>query len=299
MLFRQLHQMKTTRRTTLKKISLGAALVAFPSFTATSAISDIKNTMLKGNIKHSVCRWCFGDIAFEELCRAAKEMGISSIELAGPEEWPILKKHGLHCAMPWTPNSDLSNGFNQTANHEKLINIYTEFIPKVAAAGYNTLICFSGNKFGISAEQGLENCAVALRKLIPLAEKHNVTLVMELLNSKVDHKDYQCDSTAWGVKLCKLIGSDRFKLLYDIYHMQIMEGDIIRTIRENIKYIAHFHTGGNPGRHEIDETQELYYPAIMKAILETGFKGYVAQEFIPTKANKLEALKQGITICDV
>ncbi len=292
--------MKTTRRNTIKTLGLGAtALAAFPSLASQLPNSEKANTMLKGNIKHSVCRWCYGDIPFEDLCKAAKEIGIASIELAGPEEWPILKKHGLYCAMPLTPNSDLTNGFNQTANHEKLIKIYTEYIPKVAAAGYNTLICFSGNKNGISREQGMENCALALKKLMPLAEKHNVTLVMELLNSKVDHKDYQCDSTAWGVELCKMIGSDKFKLLYDIYHMQIMEGDIIRTIRENIKYIAHFHTGGNPGRHEIDETQELYYPAIMKAIVETGFKGYVAQEFIPTKTNKLEALKQGIAICDV
>lgn len=292
--------MQSSRRKTIKNIGLGAAaLASMPTLASVAEPSKDKKPMLKGNIKQSVCRWCYSDIAFEELCKAAKEIGLQSIELAGPEEWPILKKYGLYCAMPWGAGLGITKGFNDPAYHEELIKSYSEHIPKVAAAGYDKLICFSGNRNGLSDEQGIANCVEGLKKLMPICEKYQVTLVMELLNSKVDHADYQCDKTAWGVALCKKLGSDYFKLLYDIYHMQIMEGDVIRTLKENIKYIAHFHTGGNPGRHEIDETQELYYPAIMKAILETGYKGYVGQEFIPTKKNKLESLKEGVLICDV
>lgn len=172
-------------------------------------------------------------------------------------------------------------------------------IPKVAEAGYTNLICFSGNRRGMEDTTGLANCAKGLKQIMPLAEKHGIIIQMELLNSKVDHNDYMCDHTSWGAALCDAIGSESFKLLYDIYHMQIMEGDIIRNIREFHPYIGHYHTGGNPGRNEIDKTQELYYPAIMKAILETGYTGHVAQEFIPTWADKIDALKQGVTICDV
>ena len=226
-------------------------------------------------------------------------MGIKSIELTGPEEWPILKKYGLISAMPWGAGMGIEKGFNSLANHDELVKSYTEIIPKVAAAGYDKIICFSGNRNGMSDAQGIENCVIGFKKLMSICEKYKVTMVMELLNSKVDHKDYQCDHTKWGADLCKALGSEYFKLLYDIYHMQIMEGDIIRTIRENIKYIAHFHTGGNPGRNEIDETQEIYYPAIMKAIVELGYKGFVAQEFMPKNPNKLQSLKKGIEICDV
>ena len=289
-----------TRREALKNIGAGAAILATtPILASDNNALTFENMTLKGNINHSVCRWCYGDIPFEELCKAAKAMGIKSIELTGPDEWPILKKYGLTCAMPWGAGKGIVEGFNNPANHDELVKSYSEHIPKVAAAGYDKLICFSGNRNGISDEQGIENCIKGLKRLIPVCEKYKVTLVMELLNSKVDHKDYQCDHTAWGVELCKRLGSEYFKLLYDIYHMQIMEGDIIRTIRENIKYIAHFHTGGNPGRNEIDETQELYYPAIMKAIVETGYKGFVAQEFIPKNPDKLSSLKKGIEICDV
>ena len=172
-------------------------------------------------------------------------------------------------------------------------------IPLVAQAGYKNLICFSGNRNGMDDATGLKNAAEGLKKIMPLAEKRGVTVIMELLNSKVDHKDYMCDKTAWGVELCKMVGSEHFKLLYDIYHMQIDEGDVIRTIRNNAAYIGHYHTAGVPGRHEIDESQELYYPAIMKAIVETGFKGYVAQEFIPIAKDKLGSLKKAIEICNI
>ena len=259
----------------------------------------VKTQALKGNIRHAVCRWCYNDIPLEQFCAAAKDMGISAIDLVGPKDWPVLKKYGLDSSMCNGAEINLVDGWNDTAFHEKLIRNYSEMIPKVAEAGYKNLICFSGNRRGKDDETGWKNCTDGLKQIIGIAEKHGVTLVMELLNSKVNHKDYQCDKTSWGVELAKRIGSSNFKLLYDIYHMQIDEGDVISTIRKSHEYIAHYHTGGVPGRHDIDETQELYYPAIMKAIVDTGFKGYVAQEFIPSWTDKLAALKKGIQICDV
>src|SRR5690606_31632970 len=211
----------------------------------------------------------------------------------------LLKKYNIHASMCWGAELSLSEGWCDTKFHAQLIKNYSDMIPKVAEAGYTNLICFSGNRNGMDDLVGLQNCADGLKQILSLAEKHGVVLQMELLNSKVDHKDYMCDHTSWGVELCKRLDSNHFKLLYDIYHMQIMEGDIIRNIQDNHKYIGHYHTGGNPGRHEIDETQELFYPAIMKAILKTGYKGYVAQEFVPSWDDKIAALKQGVTICDV
>lgn len=254
---------------------------------------------LKGRVNHSVCRWCYNTIPLEELCQAAKNIGLTSIELTGPDEWPVLKKYGLTSAMPNGAGMGIEKGFNDPKYHDELVASYEAVIPKVANAGLNQIICFSGNRNGLDDEKGIENCAVGLKRLMPIAEKHKVTIVMELLNSKVNHKDYQCDKTPWGAALCDEVGSENFKLLYDIYHMQIMEGDVIATIRKYHPYISHYHTGGVPGRNEIDETQELNYPAIMKAILETGFKGYVAQEFIPKRPDKIASLRQGVNICDV
>jgi len=256
-------------------------------------------TKLKGNIRHSVCRWCYGSIPIDEFCSSVKRMGISAIDLVGPKDWPVLKKYGLDSSMCNGAEINLVDGWNDRKFHPQLIRNYTEMIPRVSAAGYTNLICFSGNRRGIDDETGWKNCADGIGKIVGLAEKNKVFLVMELLNSKIDHKDYQCDRTAWGVELVKRIGSPNFKLLYDIYHMQIDEGDVIRTIREFHPYFAHYHTGGVPGRNEIDETQELNYPAIMEAIVKTGFKGYVAQEFIPSWNDKLAALKRGVEICDV
>lgn len=254
---------------------------------------------LKGNINHAVCRWCYGKIPLDELAIACKEMGISGIDLLKAEEWKTVMDVGLTCSMATPEGSSIENGLNDLNNHEKLTKNYIEAIEKAADAGIEKVIVFSGNRRDISDQQGLENCAVGLKKALKVAESKNVLLVMELLNSKVNHPDYQCDHTDWGVKLAQKVGSPNFKLLYDIYHMQIMEGDVIRTIRDNHEYIAHYHTGGVPGRNEIDESQELYYPAIMQAILDTGYKGYVAQEFIPIKDDKLASLKAGVMICDV
>ena len=291
----------SSRRGAIKKIAGTAFLTAagaavYSNIFASEAALPAE---LKGKIKHSVCRWCYEKIPLEDLCKAAKKIGISSVELTGPEEWPLLKKYGLTSAMPWGAGMGIEKGFNNPAYHDELVKSYEEIFPKLAAAGLDKVICFSGNRNGLSDEEGIKNCAAGLKKLMPLAEKHNVTMVMELLNSKVNHPDYQCDYTPWGVALCEAVGSDRFKLLYDIYHMQIMEGDVIATIKKYHPYIAHYHTAGVPGRNEIDETQELYYPAIMRAILETGYKGYVGQEFIPKREDKIASLKQGVEICDV
>jgi hydroxypyruvate isomerase len=258
---------------------------------------------MKGRINHSVCKWCYPKTPLEDLCKAGKEMGLTSIELLGPADWPVLKKYGLTCAMTTAPNKDgiggIQRAFNRTEHHDTLVALYEEWIPLAAAAGIKNLICFSGNRAGMPDDKGIENCAIGIKRLMSQCEKHKVTLVMELLNSKVNHADYMCDKSAWGVELCKRVGSESFKLLYDIYHMQIMEGDVIATIRRDHKYFAHYHTGGVPGRNEIDETQELNYPAIMKAIVDTGFKGHVAQEFIPKRPDALASLKQGVQICDV
>lgn len=275
------------------------------SAAATFTLPQIANSMMalpeevSGKINHSVCQWCYNDIPLEQLCEAAKGMGIKSIDLLNSSQWATAAKYGLTCAMAYANDWGLQRGFNNPAFHEQLLKDYTANIPKAADAGLKNVICFSGNANGLSSEQGLENCAKGLEPVMKVAEKYNMLVSMELLNSKVDHKDYQCDYTLWGVRLCEKLGSPNFKLLYDIYHMQIMEGDVIATIRKNIQYISHFHTGGVPGRHEIDESQELYYPAIMRAIVETGFKGYVAQEFIPAHKDKLNSLKNAIKICNI
>lgn len=299
---------RISRRTALKT-SAGAAVVgslASTLATRLEAAEEAAGAALKGRINHSVCKWCYGKIPLEQFCQAAKAMGLKSVELLTVEDFPTLKKHDLVCAMVSGVPGGINSGFNRVENHDRIVAFYEKTAPLVAAAGFKNIICFSGNRAGMSDEQGLENCAIGLKRVAPICEKHGVVAVMELLNSKIDHADYMCDHTAWGVELCKRVGSEHFKLLYDIYHMQIMEGDVIRTIKGDpakkieaaAPYIGHYHTGGVPGRNEIDETQELYYPAIMKAIAETGFKGFVAQEFIP-KRDPLTSLKQGVQICDV
>ncbi|AZQ57636.1 hydroxypyruvate isomerase [Maribacter sp. MJ134] len=254
---------------------------------------------LKHNINHSACYWCYDSIPLGAFLKNLNELDIKAIDLVGPEDWPLLKKYNIHASMCWGAGLGIKKGWNDPTLHDELAADYLQIIPKVAEAGYTNLICFSGNRNGMNDEEGLANCITGLKRILPLAEKHGVVVQMELLNSKVNHEDYMCDRTEWGVALCKALGTENFKLLYDIYHMQIMEGDIIRNIQEYHPYFGHYHTGGNPGRNEIDETQELFYPAIMKAILDTGYKGHVAQEFVPTWENKIDALKQGVTICDV
>ncbi len=284
----------------IKNLLAGTAALAVPgSLLANEDIKPQFSHGLKGNINHSVCRWCFSQLSLEELCVAVKEMGFNAIDLVGPKDWPTLKKHGVVSSMCNGAEISLVKGWNDKQNHETLIKNYTEYIDLVSAAGYTNLICFSGNRNGMDNETGLNNSAEGLKQIMALAERKGVVIQMELLNSKVNHKDYMCDLSSWGVELCKRVGSPNFKLLYDIYHMQIDEGDVIATIQKNHLYYGHYHTAGVPGRHEIDDTQELNYPAIIKAIKATGFKGYVAQEFIPAAADKLASLRDGILRCDV
>ncbi len=284
-----------SRRSAMKKMAGAAALVSTPAIHLGEAAEA--PLRLKGNINHSVCKWCYGDFSVEELAVEAVKMGIKSIEILGPDAWPTLKKYGLSCAMSNGP-AGISENINRVERHAELVPANIVRIGEVADAGFKNMIIFSGNRDGQDDEEGLENCAKALKQIVGEAEKRGVIINMELLNSKVNHVDYQCDNIAWGSKLVDMVGSDNFKLLYDIYHMQIMEGDIIRTIRDYKDYIGHYHTGGNPGRNEIDETQELNYPAIMQAIVETGYDGFVGQEFVPVR-DPMTSLRQAIYICDV
>jgi hydroxypyruvate isomerase len=285
------------RRKMIGSIAGAAVVTAASPLNNVFAGTDGSN-QLKGNIRHSVSQWCYGDMELEELIKACKQIGIESIELLGEKDWDKVKKAGLKCAVGYATDFGIPKGFNRIENHEKLITDFETMIPKAAAAGVPALICFSGNREGQNDNEGLINCAIGIRKLMPAAEKHGVVILMELLNS-YGHKDYQCDKTTWGSALCEMVGSENFKLLYDIYHMQIMEGNIIENINRYHKYIGHYHTGGVPGRNELDETQELYYPAIMKAIVKTGYKGFVGQEFVPSQKDKIESLKKCIRICDV
>ncbi|MCE6992160.1 hydroxypyruvate isomerase family protein [Dyadobacter sp. CY323] len=287
----------SSRRNALKNIAAGTAgmLSISEAFAASEKALGAK---LSGKINHSVCKWCYSKIPLDSFAQDCKKIGITSIELLGPEDWPTLKKYGLTCALPNGAGMGIEKGFNDLSLHDELVKSYEDIFPKIKEAGYSSVICFSGNRRGMSDLDGMRNCAIGLRRLMPSAEKYGVTMIMELLNSKVNHRDYMCDHTSWGAGLCEMVGSERFKLLYDIYHMQIMEGDVIANIKQYHKYIGHYHTGGVPGRNEIDETQELYYPAIMKAIADTGFKGFVAQEFIP-KREPIASLKQCVEICDI
>jgi hydroxypyruvate isomerase len=293
---------KQNRRSAIKNIVTGTAAITVSGMLSSFKQEEVKEKAsykLKGNINHSVSPWCYHELTLDQLCEVSKEIGITGIDLCGPKDWPVLQKHGLYSPMCNGAEINLTDGFGDTQFHDTLIKNYSEMIPLVAKNGYTNLICFSGSRRGKDDETGWKNCEEGLKKLIPLAEKHKVVLCMELLNSKIDHKDYQCNSSAWGAELAKRVGSDNFKLLYDIYHMQIDEGDIIRNITDHHQYIAHFHTGGIPGRHEIDDTQELFYPAVMRAIVATGFKGYVGQEFVPKNADKIASLRNAIHICDV
>jgi len=289
---------KPSRRSAITSLAKGAVAIAATGSVANAQTQQEMSQPLKGNIHHSVCRWCYKNSTLDELCAAAAKIGIESVELVNVEELDTLKKHGLTSALTWGVPGKIESGLNRLGNHDRIVEFFEANLPQVAAAGVPNSICFSGNREGMSDEEGLENCAIGLKRIMPIAEKAGVTIVMELLNSKRNHADYMCDYTKWGVELCDRVASDRFKLLYDIYHMQIMEGDVMDTIKEFSSYIAHYHTGGVPGRHEIDETQELFYPAIMKAIVETGYKGFVAQEFVPAR-DPFTSLEEAVRICDV
>lgn len=280
-----------TRRNALT--ALGAVVAATTTaFAESDAVAGVAPA--KGRLNQSVCKWCY-NMPLEELTKNAKAMGIQSVELLTQKEWEIVQKEGLKCAVAMGP-SGIGDGWNRLADHDKLVKESERLLPLVKEANIPNMIVFSGNRRGLADKDGIVNCAAGLKRITKLAEDLGVTVIMELLNSKHDHKDYQCDTTAWGVELCKRVGSPRFKLLYDIYHMQIMEGDVIDTIQRNKEFIAHYHTGGVPGRAEIDDSQELNYKTIARAIADTGFKGYFAHEFIP-RNTPMVSLKKAYELC--
>ena len=295
-----------SRRTALRSIA-GAAAIA--TLARSRAAEPTAPTASPGEIRQSACKWCWPKIDLDTFAAAGKAMGLVAIDLLQPEDFPTLKKHGLLCSMVSNPTAKTPPGvtvggigkaWNRLEHHDTLVEIYEKRIGEVADAGFTNLICFSGNREKMDDQQGLENCATGLKRILASAEKRGVTIQMELLNSKVNHKDYMCDHTAWGVELVKRLGSERFRLLYDIYHMQIMEGDVIRTLKDNAAYIGHYHTAGNPGRNEFEaqDQQELNYAPIMRAIKATGFKGFVGQEFIP-KRDPLTSLREAVKLCNV
>jgi len=284
------------RREALK--TLGAAAIG--SQVALKGSASPSPRFSVGRIKQSASRWCYGKIALPDLCRSAKQIGLAAIDLLQPEDWPVVRDNGLVCSMgyPTKRNDFIATGFNDRANHAMLLRELEQTIPIAGKQGIPNVIAMFGNRKGKSDAEGLDTCVEGLNKIKALAEEQKVTICVELLNSKVDHADYQGDHTAWGAQVIEAVGSPRVKLLYDIYHMQIMEGDVIRTIRQHIGHIGHFHTGGVPGRHELDDTQELNWGAVARAIADAGFTGYMAHEFVPTR-DPLTSLAEAFKTCDV
>jgi hydroxypyruvate isomerase len=270
-------------------VGLGAAVL--------SEASQVKPVQRKLRIKQSVCRWCYSKVPVEDFAKECARLGVQSVDLADAKEWPVYKKFGLVPTMIGG-GTTIPDGFNRKENHAGIAERFKGQVQLAVEHGAPSIIVFSGNRKGMSDEEGLENCVIGVKQVMPMAEDKNLLVCMELLNSKVNHPDYMCDHTKWGVELVKRVGSPNFKLLYDIYHMQIMEGDVIRTMKDNLQYIGHLHTGGNPGRNEIDETQELNYKAISQAIVDMGYKGYMAHEFIP-KRDPMTSLGEAMDLCDV
>ncbi|PYR72743.1 MAG: hydroxypyruvate isomerase [Acidobacteria bacterium] len=286
-----------TRRQAL--VASGAALVgAIAGRRVEAAPQSAGRVVTKGRLKQSVCRGPYRSIALPDFARACADMGLSGIDLLEEKDWPVVREYGLICTMGYGGGGSIPDGLNVKANHDQIVHNFEQSIPHAAAQKVPSLITFFGNRRGMPDEEAIANCAEGLNRIKKVAEDHGVTLCVELLNSKVNHKDYQGDHTAFGVQVVKAVNSPRVKLLYDIYHMQIMEGDVIRTIRDNHEHIAHFHTGGVPGRHEIDATQELNYAAVCRAIVDSGFTGYLAHEFSPTR-DPLTSLREAVALCDV
>jgi hydroxypyruvate isomerase len=252
----------------------------------------------RGRIQQSVCKWCYPHIPLDDLAAYAAHIGLKGVDLLNPDQYEVPRRYGLICTMGYAGGGEIAQGLNRLENHAAIEDGFRKNIPLAAKAGVPNVITFSGNRAGLSDEQGAKNTVIGLNRVKKIAEDHGVTICMELLNSKVNHKDYMCDHTAWGVEVVKAVDSPRVKLLYDIYHMQIMEGDVIHTIRDNISYIGHFHTGGVPGRHELDDTQELQWRTIAKAIADLNFQGYFAHEFVPAK-DPITSLRQAVELCTV
>jgi hydroxypyruvate isomerase len=289
-----------TRRKLLQTAAATAATTLLPrNASATSAQTPAPTpAKLRNNIHQSVSRWCYAKTPLEELCVYAVKIGLKGIDLLPIEEWDVPRRYGLICTMGYAGGGEIRKALNRVENHDAIETAFRKNIPIATKAGVPNVITFSGNREGMSDEEGARNTITGLKRLKSIAEDNGVTINLELLNSKRNHKDYMADHTAWGVRVCEEVNSPRIKLLYDIYHMQIMEGDLIATIKENIKWLGHFHTGGVPGRHELDDTQEVNWAAVMRGIVATGFTGYVAHEFIPTR-DPLTSLAEAVTLCDV
>jgi hydroxypyruvate isomerase len=284
-----------SRRKMLKSFLSGAATAAIPS---ESWSTQNVSTRRKGQIRQSVSRWCYQQISLDKLCASAADIGLQAIDLLNPEEYEVPGRYGLVCSMGYADGGEIVSAMNRVENHAKIEESFRKYIPLAARAGVPNVITFSGNRDGMSDDEGAKNTIAGLNRVKKIAEDHGVTICMELLNSKVDHKDYMCDHTAWGVRVVQEVNSPRVKLLYDIYHMQIMEGDLIHTIQHNIEWLGHFHTGGVPGRHELDGTQEVQWDGVMRGIVAAKFHGYVAHEFVPTR-DPLTSLRQAVDLCDV
>jgi len=286
---------KLSRRAVLKTAITGATMASMPSMSWPQQNTPIKR---KGQIKQSVSRWCYQKIPLDDLCVYAAQIGLKGVDLLGPEEYEVPGRHGLVCSMGYAGGGEIPTALNRVENHQRIEDGFRKNIPLAAKAGVPNVITFSGNRAGMSDEEGAKNTIAGLNRLKKIAEDNGVTICLELLNSKVDHKDYMCDHTAWGVQVVQTVNSPRVKLLYDIYHMQIMEGDLVRTIQQNIQWLGHFHTGGVPGRHELDGTQEVQWDGVMRGIVAANFQGYVAHEFVPAR-DPLTSLRQAADLCDV
>ncbi len=286
---------RLSRRNVLKSVLSGATLASLPSVSWSQDSAPIKR---KGNIRQSVSRWCYQKIPLDKFCAYAAQIGLQAVDLLNPDEFEVPARYGLVCSMGYAGGGEIGSALNRPENHAKIEEAFRKYIPLAAKAGVPNVITFSGNHNGMSDEEGAKNTIAGLNRVKKIAEDHGVTICMELLNSKVDHKDYMCDHTAWGVQVVQAVNSPRVKLLFDIYHMQIMEGDLVRTIQKNIDWIGHFHTGGVPGRHELDATQEVQWDGVMRGIAATNFRGYVAHEFVPTR-DPLTSLRQATDLCDV
>jgi hydroxypyruvate isomerase len=291
----QLWLEKLSRRTMLKGALSGAAVASVSSLSWSETTPP---TQRKGRIKQSVSRWCYKDIPLDQLCTYAAQIGCKGIDLLKPEEYEVPRKYGLVCSMAYAGGGDIPNALNRVENHAKIEEGFRQYIPLAAKAGVPNVITFSGNRAGMSDEEGAKNAIIGLNRVKKIAEDNGVVICMELLNSKVNHKDYMCDHTAWGLQVVQAVNSPHVKLLYDIYHMQIMEGDLVSTIQQNIQWLGHFHTGGVPGRHELDSTQEVQWDGVMRGIAATSYQGYVAHEFVPTR-DPLTSLREAVDLCDV
>jgi hydroxypyruvate isomerase len=278
--------------------AVATEVAALSLVSSLSLAKDDHRMQRKGRIKQSASRWCYKQIPLDELCAKGAQIGLDAIDLLDETEWEIPHRYGLVCSMGYGGGGEIPSAMNRMENHAKIEEAFRKSIPLAAKFGVVNIITFSGNRDGMSDEEGARNSVIGLNRVKKIAEDHGVTICMELLNSKIDHKDYMCDRTAWGVRVMQEVNSPRVKLLYDAYHMQIMEGDLIRTITQNINWIGHFHTGGVPGRHELDNTQEVQWDGVMRAIAGTNYAGFVAHEFVPTR-DPLTSLRKALDLCDV